>query len=156
MSWLWWLQIAADVVLLAAVGLLLSRIKELGPGGGDQGAAAGAQRFAQEAEALAREFDRILGEKRELIQTTLKSLDARIAKLNEMASELQKAPAASRPEPSPAPSAPGPEPSPDPMDRFRRRVVELSRQGKKPAQIAQATGRPQGEVELVLGLMKSS
>ena len=42
--------------------------------------------------------------------------------------------------------------SPTAMEEFKAKVVELAQQGQKAEQIAKDTGRPQGEVELILRL----
>ena len=150
MSLLWWIQIAADIILLGAVLILLKRLRSLG-GLPRAATPADLESFLEEAQRLSKEFDRLLGEKRELVGTTLSTLDARISQLKQMAAELEARPAQS---PPPAP-APTPEPPPSPADQqreLRARVLSLARQGKSSAQIAEDTGRPRGEVELILGL----
>lgn len=147
MHWLWWLQIAADVVLIAAVFILLTRLRGLGelP---KVASPADLERFISEAQKLSAEFDRLLGEKRELVATTLSTLDGRIRQLKQMAAGLD----ASGPKAAgPAKAAPAPA-GDQSLARFRRQVLELSGQGKSPADIAEATGKSRGEVELVLGL----
>lgn len=142
MHWLWWVQIAADVLLIGAVVLLLARLRGGGgaaAGGGEGPDLAG---FMSEAQRLAGDFDRLLAEKRELVSTTLTGLDRRIERMRAMAEELNR-------------PAPAPEPEPlaeSEMAGFRRQVVELASAGKSAAEIAAATGRPRGEVELVLSL----
>lgn len=148
MSPLWWIQIAADLVLAAAVALLLLRLRRRGQGGLPP-APKELERFVTEARGLAQEFDRLLSEKRELVNTTLSTLDARIAQMQKMVQELEDRLAQSRSQPAAALDVDG-------MAAFRRKVLELSRQGLDPARIAEATGRPRGEVELVLGLSSSS
>ncbi len=147
MHWLWWLQIAADVVLIAAVGMLLLRLRGLGelP---KVASPADLESFISEAQKLSTEFDRLLGEKRELVATTLNTLDGRIRQLKQMAAGLEQARPPAR-TPAPAAAAPAGD---DSLARFRRQVLELTRQGKSPADIAEATGKSRGEVELVLGL----
>lgn len=151
MSWLWWLQIGADLVLIGAVGLLLMRLRS--GGGSPRGAApADLEGFILEAGRLSKEFDRLLGEKRELVRSTLGALDQRIAKLKQAAAELEESPPAPQTPPAPSgASAPAETPSGG-MAEFRRKVIKLARQGREPADIARATGRPRGEVELVLEL----
>jgi hypothetical protein len=153
MDWPWWVQLALDLVLLTAVALLLWR--QRGPHSGARPATpADLQRFIGEATRLSQEFDRLLAEKRELVGTTLKTLDDRIDHLQAMASQLKNPP---RPQ---APANPAPTPAPQPAaaragannQDFRARVLALSSQGRSPQEIAEATGRPRGEVELVLGL----
>ncbi|MGD9124782.1 MAG: hypothetical protein PVG60_06800 [Desulfarculaceae bacterium] len=152
MEWMWWILVLADALLIVAVLVLLIRLRSLGnlP---QIAAAAELQGFLDEASRLAQEFDRLLGEKRELVRTTLTTLDNRITQLQEMQAGLEK-PAPARPKSSPTRSAPVETPprEADAMAVFRRQVMNLARQGKTSAQIAQATGRPRGEVELVLGL----
>ena len=145
MSWLWWLQLAADLVLLGAVALLLFRLR--GPADPSRAAsAAELDSFITEAGRLTQEFDRLLAEKRELVNTTLTTLDQRIARLQNLARELENRQA-------PAPAAPETPPDPDQaVAAFRRQVLKLAAQGQGAEQIAKATGRPRGEVELVLGL----
>ena len=151
MSLIWWLQIAADALLIAAVLVLILRMRS-GKAPAPGASAAELELFIKEAKSVSQEFDRILGEKRQLVRTTLKALDERIAQLEKNKAELApQPPAQAKPKPAPAaPAAPAAEA--DGMEAFRRKVLELSRKGQKPAQIAQATGRPRGEVELVLGL----
>lgn len=158
MHWLWWLQLLADLALLAAVAVLLVRLRR-GGGPGPELSTKELERFMTEAGRLTGEFDRLLAEKRALVKSTLESLDKRIAELKRQAELLDRplrrpsqdtAPAESAP--SGREAAPAGGERPDGMEAFRRRVLELARQGKKPAQIAEATGRPRGEVELVLGL----
>jgi hypothetical protein len=88
----WWIaQIVIDIVLLLAVFLLASRAK--GKPGGEQAreqAGLAAADFVTEAGSLAREFDRLLSEKRELVGTTLLTLDGRISELKAMVEQLQE------------------------------------------------------------------
>ncbi len=149
MSWLWWLQLAADLVLLGAVALLLIKLR--GPADPSRAATASElDSFISEAGRLTQEFDRLLAEKRELVNTTLNTLDQRIAQLQKMVQDLEN-------KQSPAAPKAGPETTPkadaDPaVASFRRQVLKLAAQGQGAEQIAKATGRPRGEVELVLGL----
>jgi hypothetical protein len=161
-SWLWWVQLAVDALLAAAVLLLFLRLRAAGravPGS----APADLEGFLSEAGRLSKEFDRLLAEKRELVGSTLATLDGRIARLREMAAELERnPPRAAAPPPAPAapppPAQPAEEASAGPgaqdSPSFRDRVRQLSRQGRTPQQIAQATGRPRSEVELALSLGK--
>lgn len=158
MHWLWWLQLLADLALLAAVAVLLLRLRR-GAGAGPELSTKELERFMSEAGRLTGEFDRLLAEKRVLVKSTLESLDQRIAELKRQAELLDRPLRRSAREEVPAESAPTrPGGAPlagdrqEGMEAFRRRVLELARQGKKAAQIAEATGRPRGEVELVLGL----
>lgn len=145
MSWFWVLQIAADAVLIGALAVLLLRLRRLGPL--PQGLSpAKFKNFIEEAESLSKEFDRLLDEKRELINTTLASLDARISKLKNMAAEASSPPSKARPLPS----------APDDMQSFRKKVRDLAGNGMRAAEIATAVGRPRGEVELVLGLSQGA
>ncbi|MFH1035754.1 MAG: hypothetical protein V1806_14695 [Pseudomonadota bacterium] len=150
MDWLWWLQMGLDLALLVVVGLLLWRLRA-SRGSGRPATPADLQRFIAEASRLSQEFDRLLAEKRELVGTTIKTLDDRINHLQAMASQLKNPP---RPPaaPAPAPAAPAPAPAASAGQDFRSRVLSLASQGRSPQEIAQATGRPRGEVELVLGL----
>ncbi len=158
MSWLWWIQIGADILLIGAVVLLLGKLNRLG-GLRSASSTDDLDEFIDEAGQLAKEFDRLLAEKRQLVGTTLKTLDQRIDQLNTMliqaektGAKLQKAQAEPR-QSKPAPAKPaGPVAGESGPAVFRRKVEELSRLGRTPAQIAEATGRPRGEVELVLGL----
>jgi len=148
MSWPWWLQLALDVLLLAALGFLLWRLR--GARGQDRPATpADLKRFVSEATRLSQEFDRLLAEKRELVGTTLKTLDDRIAHLQAMASQLRNPP---RPQAPPRAEEQAPPAGETTARDFRTRVRELAGQGRTPQEIAEATGRPRGEVELVLGL----
>ena len=87
MNWLWWLQIAADVLLIGGLLVLLSRLRK--------GAASGIsapkemEAFLEEGQRLSQEFDRLLGEKRELVNTTISTLDNRIAQLRAMVEEME-------------------------------------------------------------------
>jgi hypothetical protein len=164
MSWLWWIQITADVLLIGGLLVLLNRLKS--GGGAGISAPSEMQGFLEEGQRLSKEFDRLLGEKRELVNTTIATLDNRIAQLRTMADEMDvrvKAAGKSKQEaetPDPSPAAPPQNAQPaaagesenQALDAFRQKVLKLARQGKAPAQIAEATGRPRGEVELVLGL----
>ena len=154
-SWLWWLQLGLDLVLLAALSALIWRL------GGLARISAGLkppdlEAFVNEAQELSAEFDRLLGEKRKLISGALDSLDERIARLRQMGLELeQTALAAARVKQAVA--KPPPEPAPEPrgdqeVDIFRRKVLKLADNGKTAAEISEITGHPRGEVELVLGL----
>jgi hypothetical protein len=163
-SWLWWAQLAADVLLLAAVVLLYLRPRGAGRPAPGQ-APADMEGFLAEAGRLSKEFDRLLAEKRELVGSTLATLDGRIARLKEMAAELERSQRQAPPPPAPQPAAPPAPAAPsaeealagpagrDPQS-FRDQVRELSRQGQSAQQIAQATGRPRSEVELALSLGK--
>lgn len=153
MHWLWWVQIVADVVLIAAVGMLLMRLKNLGdlP---RVASPADLENFITEAQSLSTEFDRLLGEKRELVASTLSTLDGRINELQQMSGDAAAQIAAAQKTPPPAASSLGQKTGQDKnsLAQFRSKVLELSRQGKKPADIAEQTGQSRGEVELVLGL----
>lgn len=136
--------LAADLVLMGAVVYLIARLRRL-----DRmpqfKAPADVEEFLSEASRLTGEFDRLLKEKRDLVTATVTSLDQRIAELKSLAAEVER---------SPVPQPPPPEPQPDrarPED-FRKQVLAMAKRGRDAAQIARATGRPQGEVELVLGL----
>ncbi|KMY68970.1 hypothetical protein AAU61_05290 [Desulfocarbo indianensis] len=158
MNWLWWVQIAADVLLIGGLIVLLSRLR-----GGGEGLSAPRemQNFLEEGQRLSREFDRVLGEKRELVGTTMAVLDDRVSQMRRMVEDLEQRLNAARelsrelakaaPPLADKPPAAN-QPSGQAMDQFRQKVMKLARQGKAPAQIAELTGRPRGEVELVLGL----
>jgi hypothetical protein len=164
MSWLWWVQIGADVLLIGGLLVLLSRLKA--SDGGAISAPKEMQKFLAEGQRLSQEFDRLLGEKRELVGTTLTTLDNRIGQLKTMVEDLEArlkqarravsaagAAAAGQANAQEAhPAKGGGQDGGQPLDDFRKKVLKLARQGKAPAQIAEATGRPRGEVELVLGL----
>ncbi|MCB2184846.1 MAG: hypothetical protein KQJ78_00405 [Deltaproteobacteria bacterium] len=180
MNWLWWMQIAADALLLLVVLALLLRLRKVGelpkPATPED-----LESFISEAERLSKEFDRLLGEKRQLITTTLNSLDERISHLNGMLERTEEdAPSLASPRPprreaiqllengpAAAPAPPPPAPAPEillldqaveeskPSD-FRSLVGQLAREGKSAAEIAKLTNRPRGEVELVMGLNYSS
>lgn len=138
MHWLWWLQVLADILLIGAVVVLLARLgRGSRPAAGIKGP--DLEEFVSEASRLSAEFDRLLGEKRELVAGTLASLDRRIEELKSLAAELERAGAS-----QPAPTGDAPD--------FKQKVAELAAAGKDPAAIAAATGRPRGEVELALGL----
>lgn len=160
MDWLWWPQLALDLVLLAGLGVLLWRLR--GSSGARPATPADLQRFIAEATRLSQDFDRLLAEKRELVGTTLKTLDDRIAHLQAMVSQIKNPPRvqASRQAPAPAPAqtpAPPAAPAASPGGQnFRALVLQLAGQGKSAQEIASATGRPRGEVELVLGLTGQS
>lgn len=154
MGWLWIIQIFADLLLIGAVALLLLKLRKLEklPG---LATGQGLAEFFDEAGKLSKEFDRLLIEKRRLAQGALDSLDQRIAQLKKAALELERPPAA------PVAAKPGSKAggrdrtgarTGQGMDGFKQVVLTLAKQGKAPAQIAKATGRPQGEVELVLSL----
>lgn len=154
MDWLWWLQLALDLCLLAGLGLLFWRLRG-GKNGARPATTADLQRFIAEAARLSQDFDRLLAEKRELVGTTLKTLDDRIAHLQAMVSQLKTPPRPPAPTPRPAPATPDAPASPAGQD-FRALVLKLASQGKSAQEIASATGRPRGEVELVLGLTGQS
>lgn len=157
MNWLWWIQIGADILLIGAVVLLLAKLNRLG-GLRSATSTDDLDQFISEAGQLGHEFDRLLAEKRQLVGTTLKTLDQRIDQLNTMLAQAEKAGAKIRKAqtksepPKPAPKAAQPAAEESGPVVFRRKVKELSSLGRTPAQIAEATGRPRGEVELVLGL----
>lgn len=157
MNLLWWLVLGADAVLIAALTVLLWRWGKAGSPADRGGSPAELERFLGEAGRLGKEFDRLLAEKRELIGTTLRALDQRLARLEEQAAQadeaarrLEDALAAVRA--AEAHPAPAPPVEPAQVPAFRQQVAQLARQGRSAAQIAQATGRPIGEVELVLSL----
>jgi|GEM_PF-2321861 len=157
MPGLWWLLIAADLLLVLAVAALFWQIRR----GGRSGPARTPREmegFLAEAARLSREFDRLLGEKRELVAASLAGIDQRLEDLKRLAAALDqrvadtKAQLAVAPPIAPPPPTAPREESPTPPPDFRRQVLELARQGQKAAEIAAALGRPRGEVELVLGL----
>ena len=164
MNWLWWVQIAADVLLISGLLVLLNRLRS----GGGAGASAPKEMeaFIKEGQHLSQEFDRLLGEKRELVNTTISTLDNRIAQLRGMVEEFDarskdagnasRKPGTTSPNQAMSSASVQPEAAANAdsqaLDEFRKKVQKLARQGKAPAQIAEATGRPRGEVELVLGL----
>lgn len=159
MPGLWWLLIAADLLLVLAVAALFWQIKRGGKSSPGQ-TPREMEGFLAEAAKLSREFDRLLGEKRELVAASLSGIDQRLNELKRLAAALdqrlaetrsQLAAAATPPAAAPVPAAPREEP-PSPPPDFRTQVLGLARQGKKAAEIAAAVGRPRGEVELVLGL----
>ena len=172
MDWMWWLQIGADALLVLAVAMLIFRLKGMGPGD-DLPHVEDWAKFIKEASELGQEFDRLLNEKRELVSQVLRGMDERIAVLQELkgnvSQEIKKAPPAVNrsldrmpAEPAPAPE-PEPEPEPGPalsasklspeaMDKFRTTVLELAKEGQGASEIAKGTGRPRGEVELILSL----
>jgi hypothetical protein len=164
MNWLWWVQIAADVLLLGGLLVLLNRLRSGGSAG--MSAPSEIQSFLEESQRLSQEFDRLLGEKRELVNTTIATLDNRIVQLRSMADEMEarvkaagktsRMAQSAKPNPASPPadaeSQTGADSDSQALDAFRKKVLKLARQGKVPAQIAEATGRPRGEVELVLGL----
>ena len=143
MHWLWWIQIVADLVLVGAVIVLLMRLsKQSQPA--ELGGQPDVEGFMAEASKLSLEFDQLLAQKRELVASTLSGLDRRLAELRALAEELEE---------PPAPQAPAPKPlTDDDMGTFRQKVAEMAAHGSDAAAIAAATGRPRGEVELVLGL----
>ncbi|MCA1905428.1 MAG: hypothetical protein LDL11_02410 [Desulfarculus sp.] len=164
MPGLWWWLIAADLLLVLAVAALFWQARR-GGGSGVARTPREMEDFLREASRLSREFDRLLGEKRELVAASLDGIDQRLNELRRLAVALDQrlaetrselaavATAAAPPTPSgPTPAASREEGSPPPTD-FRRQVLELARQGKQAAEIAAALGRPRGEVELVLGLL---
>ena len=145
MSWLWVLQIAADALLIGALLVLILRLRRTGPL--PQGLTpAKLTQFIEEAEGLSKEFDHLLAEKRELINTTLASLDARIKHLKDMAAEAVP----------PTQARSDPAANKNDMQSFRKKVRNMADKGMKPAEIATAVGRPRGEVELVLGLSQQA
>jgi hypothetical protein len=183
-EWLWWIaQIIVDGILLTAVFILAAKLRRDSAPLNNQAHVA-ARDFVEQAGALAREFDRLLGEKRELVGTTLATLDAKISEMRAMLEQTQdmKAQAAAIPkatpakskgsdlfnlppdhpvfratEPAPA-SAPqlksAPEEEAGSYQNFRGKVIELYNSGKNPQDIALSTGRPRAEVELVIALIK--
>jgi len=157
MDWLWWAQMAADALLVAAVALLLFRLRGRS---GPQDVAANDDlgKFISEAGQLSQEFDRLLAEKRDLVNTTLATLDQRIQAIEAMldqarqiAQRLEQAQSAAAPPATP--KAPPPIAASGSANDFRRKVEELHRMGRTAEQIVQATGRPRGEVDLALGLL---
>ncbi|MCA1989013.1 MAG: hypothetical protein LDL07_07700 [Desulfarculus sp.] len=165
MPGLWWLLIAADLLLVLAVAALFWQIRR-GGGSGPAQTPREMEEFLREASRLSREFDRLLGEKRELVAASLDGIDQRLNELRRLAVALDQRLAETRSQlatattavAAPAPSGTTPAvpqeegPAPPPTD-FRRQVLDLARQGKKAPEIAAAIGRPRGEVELVLGLL---
>lgn len=104
---IWWAaQITLDIILLIIVFVLLARLKK-GKGMGHQAPLA-TEDFVEQAGQLAREFDRLLGEKRELVATTMSTLDASIGELRamlEQAQALQQKTVSAKSSATPAPSA---------------------------------------------------
>ena len=104
-EWIWWIaQIAIDVILVVALFVLLSKLKKAKGSGADGQTQLAAHDFVEQAGQLAREFDRLLGEKRELVGTTLSTLDVRVAELRamlEQANALQQQLAAAPPSHTP-------------------------------------------------------
>jgi hypothetical protein len=166
MDWMWWLQIGADGFLLLVVALLLFRLRGLGKLNQMRDEKEW-EEFIKQAGDISMEFDRLLNEKRELVSRTLKGLDQRIEELKSMQGSVGPAivmPAVEKekpPEPKPRDDV---EPiqesriksaaklTPQAMEEFRSTVLELAEDGQKARQIAKSTGRPQGEVELILRL----
>jgi hypothetical protein len=183
-EWLWWIaQIIVDGVLLAAVFMLAARLRRDSAPLNHQAHVA-ARDFVEQAGALAREFDRLLGEKRELVGTTLATLDAKINEMRAMLEQAQdmKAQAASVSKNTPAkpkgsdlfnlpadhPVFRATEQAPASVPQlkntlgedagnyhdFRSKVIALYNSGQNPQDIALSTGRPRAEVELVIALIK--
>ena len=131
-EWVWWIaQIAIDIILLVAVIILAGRLKARPRGNlaaAREQAAFAAGDFMEQAGLLVSEFDRLLGEKRELVGTTLATLDARIEELRAMldqaesrhstlSSQIKTAPPRQAPAATRAPVAPqfsGHEPEAEP------------------------------------------
>jgi len=102
------------------------------------------EEFLAEAGELAKRFDRLLNDKRQLVKATLEGLDARIEELNRLIAEADERIAELKQ------LGPGArEPS------LRDQILAMAAQGKPASEIARATGRSIGEVELVLGLGKN-
>ena len=178
MEYFWWIQIGLDAVLLLGILLLATRLfKAKGKKASDN--FYGADEFVQEAGRLAQEFDRLLGEKRELVGTLLATLDARIAELRAMIEQAEQAKQNMlRPSkkiisefepPTPQLSDDFNLPQGHPLravnhatavaqptteQDFKDQVAQLVKQGKNAAEIVKLTGRPRGEVELVMALVK--
>ena len=115
-DWIWWIgQLAIDIILLIALFVLLSKLKKAKGGNMGEQTTLSAQDFVEQAGQLAREFDRLLGEKRELVGTTLSTLDARIDELRAMLeqakaqhSKLQQVAASLPPQAAPQPATTSP------------------------------------------------
>ena len=178
MEYFWWIQIGLDAVLLLGILLLAARLfkaKEKTTSDSFYGA----DEFVQEAGRLAKEFDRLLGEKRELVGTLLATLDARIAELRAMIEQAEQAKqdilrpskkiVAEFEPPTPQLSDDFSLPQVHPLrstnntpsvaqpateQNFKEQVAQLVKQGKNVAEIVKLTGRPRGEVELVMALVK--
>jgi ABC-type transporter Mla subunit MlaD len=106
-EWLWWIaQIIVDGILLAAVFILAARLRRDHAPLNNQAHVA-VRDFVEQAGVLAREFDRLLGEKRELVGTTLAALDAKISEMQamlEQTRDMMKTQAASVPKFTSAPA----------------------------------------------------
>lgn len=189
LEWIWWIaQIFIDIILLAALFIMAGRLKKQKSLGQ---APMAAEDFVEQAGNLAREFDRLLGEKRELVGTTLATLDARIDELRAMLEQtraLKEKIATPQPVAGPV-QPPAKEPAAiarnsyvevmeddDPFElppghplsqikekesvplseeqEFRSQVLHMLGQGRSPQEIANATGRPRAEVELLIALIK--
>ena len=178
MDWLWWLQIGADALLVLVVAVLIFRLKSPGAAG-DLPNEEDWQQFIKEASELGQEFDRLLAEKRELVKSVLTGLDRRIAQLEEIKQDINRRVADSPPavkpdiDHTPADIDADARPrsrssrdnldlderalsasklSPEAMDVFRNTVLKLAKEGQGASEIAKDTGRPRGEVELILSL----
>jgi len=146
MPWIWWVVIGADALFVVALAWLLLKA---GGGGAANGAAPpDLSKFIEESQQICQEFDRLLNEKRDLVHSTLTAIDSRLAELSAMEKRLSEI----KPPPVPEPRVVRAEDPADSVREFREKVRRMAKDGKAPADIAEATGRPRGEVELVLGL----
>ncbi len=114
-----------------------------------------------ELQELSRNINAQIDTKFAKLEASIRSADERIARMEQLQAALPERETFDTlltddqllDRPAAAPAAPAPRVAIDPR---RRTIFDLADAGKSPLEIAQQTGEPTGEVELILSLRKSA
>lgn len=122
------------------------------------------ERLMVELFDMSRDINAQLQTRIETLNQLIRDADDRIVRLNRLAGQDGATPAepADRQEPTPEATGPGASADEGPAlktgtvaDPDHREIYELSDQGATPTEIARKTGRPLGEVQLILDLRRA-
>jgi len=105
-------------------------------------------RLLVEMEEISREMNARLDTKMAALEELIRQADQRLARLESLPSGPPTGAAAAEPKPA---ASPEPAPPPEPPSRYDS-IYDLADQGLSASEISHRTGKPAGEVELILNL----